>query len=266
MSPSLFEQPSRTAPAVPSTRRSVQARRGGALVPVLSHLPECLEGLAPGAAGVAARRCVAPSVVLAPGGWEPPADQRCARWLGLLVLDGVLTRSVDVDGLRAQELLGPGDLLRPWDDEGPTQTIPATASWRVLERASVALLDERFAAAAAPWPSIGACLLRAAVQRSHAKSLLLAVARARRAEQRVVLLLWHLADRWGRMTAAGVHIPMRLTHAVLAELVCLRRPTVSMALGELQASGRVARRDDGSWMLLTGTGDGAGRGPAEIAA
>jgi hypothetical protein len=168
-----------------------------------------------------------------------------------LIVDGLLTRKVEVNGLCAQELLGPGDLLRPWDDEGSTHALATQTTWRVRDRASVALLDERFAAAAAPWPSIGCCLLRTAVQRSYANSVLLAVARSRRAEHRLMLLFWHLAERWGRVTAHGVHIPLRLTHAVLAELVCLRRPTVSMALGGLQAAGHIARSENGSWTLLT---------------
>jgi len=230
---------------------SADARLGHALVPVLEHLPECLEDLDPRAASAAARRCVAPKIVLPRGPWEPPTDEsRCRNWLGLLIVDGLLTRKVEIEGLCAQELLGPGDLLRPWDDEGPTQAIAAHTTWQVRDRASVALLDERFAAAAAPWPAIGCCLLRVAVRRSHAKSVLLAVARARRAEHRLMLLFWQIAERWGRVTVRGVHIPMRLTHSVLAELVCLRRPTVSTALGELQAAHRVARSADGSWTLL----------------
>jgi CRP/FNR family cyclic AMP-dependent transcriptional regulator len=229
---------------------SVQARLRHALIPVLDYLPECLEGLEPRAAGVAARRCVAPKVVLPRGPWKAPTDPSlCRNWLGLLIVDGLLTRKVEVAGLCAQELLGPGDLLRPWDDEGATHALATQTTWRVRDRASVALLDDRFAVAAARWPGIGCCLLRAAVQRSHEKSVLLAVARRRRAEDRLMLLFWHIAERWGRVNADGVHIPMRLTHSVLAELVCLRRPTVSTALGELLAGGRVVRSEDGSWTL-----------------
>lgn len=230
---------------------SPDARLGHALVAVLQHLPECLEDLEPRAASVAVRRCVAPKVVLPRGAWEAPTDaSRHRNWLGLLVIEGLLTRKVEVDGLCAQELLGPGDLLRPWDDEGSTSALATQTTWGVCDRASVALLDGRFAATAAPWPSIGCCLLGAAVRRGHARSELLAVARARRAERRLMLLFWHVAERWGRVTARGVHIPIRLTHSMLAELVCLRRPTVSVALGELQAAGRVARGTEGSWTLL----------------
>jgi CRP/FNR family cyclic AMP-dependent transcriptional regulator len=235
--------------AIPTS--SPHARRRHALVPVLECLPDCLEDLEPRAANAARRRCVAPKIVLRRGPWEAPTDpSRCRNWLGLLIVDGLLTRQVQIGGLCAQELLGPGDLLRPWDDEGSAQALAATTTWRVRDPASVALLDERFAVAAAPWPSIGCCLLRTAVQRSHATCVLLAVARARRAEHRLMLLFWHLADRWGRVTARGVDIPMRLTHSVLAELVCLRRPTVSMALGELEARGRIARSEGGGWTLL----------------
>ncbi len=47
------------------------------------------------------------------------------------------------------------------------------------------------------------------------------------------MLLWHLADRWGRVRSEGVVLPLRLTHSVLADLVAARRPTVTTSLSEL---------------------------------
>ncbi len=230
-------------------------RADRSMVRVLEHLDECLEPFDAVTARRALQDCVAPRLVLEPGGWCPPADaQRCRDWLGLLVLDGLLTRAVEIDGNRAQELLGPGDVLRPWDDDGVWATIPSVSSWRVIEPSSVALLDDGFAARAARWPSISVCLVRAAVRRSHAKSAILALTRARRADVRLMLLFWHLADRWGRMGADGVHVPLRLTHALLAELACLRRPTVSVALSELRARGELLRLADGTWRLAAGRG------------
>jgi hypothetical protein len=44
-------------------------------------------------------------------------------------------------------------------------------------------------------------------------------------------------------------IPVPLTHERLAQLVCLRRPTVSMALQQLKHEGRLHREQDGSWLL-----------------
>lgn len=64
------------------------------------------------------------------------------------------------------------------------------------------------------------------------------------------MLFWELADRWGTVRGDGVHVPLRLTHAVLADLVAARRPTVTKALGEL--AGRSAVAWTGADWLLTG--------------
>jgi CRP-like cAMP-binding protein len=74
----------------------------------------------------------------------------------------------------------------------------------------------------------------------------------RGADRRVLLLLWLLADRWGRVTPRGVTLPLRLTHSTIAHLVCMGRPTVSATLGRLTREGEVRRRPDGTW-LLTGS-------------
>lgn len=225
--------------------------RGRSVVHVLEHLDDCVSTLDDANARAAVQECVAPRLVLDPGPWRPPMDpDRCQSWMGLLVLDGLLTRAVDIDGHRAQELLGPGDLLRPWDDEGRSASIPSVSSWCINETASVAVLDERFAARAARWPDVAVGLLRAVTKRSHAKASILALTRARRADERLMLLFWHLADRWGSVGADGVHLPLRLTHALLAELVCLRRPTVSMALSQLRSRGDLTRLPDGTWRLV----------------
>ena len=225
-------------------------RRGRSGVHVLDEVPELGADLGPAESRAARMRCVAARVGLVEGPWTPPCDpERCDSWLGLLILDGLLVRTVDIAGMRAQEILGPGDLLRPWDDDGQTASVPAEATWQVIQPASLALLDGRFAVAAAPWPAIGRALLRGAVQRGYSRSVLLAIAQARRADVRLLLLFWHLADRWGRVGPEGVTLPLRLTHERLAELVCLRRPTVSMALGGLREEGRVDRASDGTWIL-----------------
>jgi CRP-like cAMP-binding protein len=80
----------------------------------------------------------------------------------------------------------------------------------------------------------------------------LAIVHVRHAETRLHLLLWHLADRWGRVTPQGVHLPLALTHERLAHLVCMRRPTASTALQRLSKAGELRRMRDGTW-LLTGT-------------
>jgi CRP-like cAMP-binding protein len=62
-------------------------------------------------------------------------------------------------------------------------------------------------------------------------------------------MLQHIAERAGRVTSDGTLIPIRLTHEALGKLVGARRPTVSLAMKELDAAGRVRRLADGTWLL-----------------
>ena len=67
-------------------------------------------------------------------------------------------------------------------------------------------------------------------------------------EVRLLIVLWHFADRWGRMSTAGVKLPLPLSHGLLAGIVGARRPTVSTALGALRDQGLV-ERTEGGWLL-----------------
>jgi CRP-like cAMP-binding protein len=168
--------------------------------------------------------------------------------LGLLVLDGLLLRRVGLDGRFGGELLGRGDLLRPWQTEDGLTSIPQTSGWQVLRRARLAALDLDFARRMAPYPEIHGQLLARAVRRSRYLAVGIAIMNQPRVETRLHMLLWHLADRWGRVRPDGVLVPLKLTHLILSELVGARRPTVSAALGAIQRDGRISRNGAG-WML-----------------
>ena len=88
-------------------------------------------------------------------------------------------------------------------------------------------------------------------RRVHSLALHLAVCHMRRVDTRLLVILWHLADRWGRVEPDGVHVPLRLTHQSLGRLVGAQRPSVTTALKQLGETDQVMRREDGTW-LLTG--------------
>jgi CRP/FNR family transcriptional regulator, cyclic AMP receptor protein len=182
-----------------------------------------------------------------PGTWAPAALGRKAG-LGILVLRGSLLRRVGVGGRFAAELLGPGDLLRPWQGDEDPPTLPVTSAWRVLEPTRLAVLDERFAASLPDYPELMSSLIGRGVQRSRNLAVNMAIVHQPRVDVRVHMLLWHLASRWGVVSARGVRVPLRLTHALLAELAAARRPTVTTALSELSRRGLVAAEDEG-WLL-----------------
>ena len=84
--------------------------------------------------------------------------------------------------------------------------------------------------------------------------MLLALTQARRADVRLRTLFWHLADRWGRVTPNGIVLPLSLTHDLIAQLTGLRRPSVSLTLGELERAGEIVRVGRARWVLTTPRG------------
>ena len=172
-----------------------------------------------------------------------------ADHIGLLVLEGVLARELIVADHVSAELLGPGDLLRPWQAASKSELLPVTAEWSVLSPATLAVLDRRFAAEASQYPEVTAALFDRLSERSLRLATTQAISQLTRVDRRLKALFWHLAERWGRVGGDGVVIPLALTHRILGQLVGARRPTVSTALSELAERDELVRRSDGSWLL-----------------
>lgn len=201
------------------------------------------------AAHEARRDVVAAMRTLKRGPWRPEAAPEAMRgWLGLLILDGYVLREVRVAGRVCSEPLGPGDLLRPWDEESTGPPIPVRSSWTVLSPARLALLDSEFARRARPWPQISEELVYRAVRRSRTLAAMLAISHLVRIEDRVQTALWYLAARWGRQQPDGILVPLHLTHRSLGALIGARRPSVTTALGALARQNAVTRAPDG-WLL-----------------
>ena len=213
--------------------------------------PQLFEGVRPDRRAEAGRTVTAEGLDLGPGSWsgELPGGSPMEHHLGLFVVDGLLLRNVTVAQRPLSELVGAGDLLRPWQHEGDVASIPFSTSWKVLEPTRLAILDDRFLATACRWPELMSSLVGRALRRSHALAVQLAIADLRRAEDRLVMLFWQLADRWGTVGPDGVNVPIRLTHDIIAQLVCAQRPTVTAALRRLDADGTLRRRRDRTWLL-----------------
>src|ERR1700760_3087403 len=172
-----------------------------------------------------------------------------ADHVGLLIIDGILSRELVVADHVSAELLGPGDLVRPWQPASRTGLLPVDAVWTVLSPLTVAVLDRRFAAEMTRYPEITATLFDRMSERSLRLATTQAISQLTRVDRRLKALFWHLAERWGRVSGDGVIVPLALTHRILGQLVGARRPTVSTALSELAERGELVRRPDGSWLL-----------------
>ncbi len=123
--------------------------------------------------------------------------------------------------------------------------------WEVLAPSRVAILDRDFALRIRPWPEIVSVLLDRGFNRADSLLLQAALRQAVRVEDRVLLALWHFADRWGEAADEGwkIRIP-RLTGETLANIVGARRQTVSTALGQLADRRAISRGKDGLWILV----------------
>jgi hypothetical protein len=187
---------------------------------------------------------------LTPGEWDVAgALEADVHHRGFLVVEGLLARTVEVLGRRCVELIGPGDVMRPWqwDDEG--SHVQAEVGWTVLEPSRLAVLDHRLVLRINPWPQLGVELFNRGTRRAHHLAVALAIAHHQRVDDRLLLTLWHLAERWGKVTPAGIVVPLPLSHQRLADIVGAHRPSVTTAMGELARAGAVERREDGDWVL-----------------
>jgi CRP-like cAMP-binding protein len=218
----------------------------GGHVQLLDADPDLASGLSPSETE-AVRRMTVPAYRLRRGPLPAfPAPPRGSH-VGLLVVRGLLLREVAVLGRPAAELLGPGDLIRPWPAES-IELLPRTISWTVLEKAVVVDVSTAVVARLSAVPQVVETLLERGLTRTHGLTLDRAIASQVRVDVRVLACLWRLAERWGIMTAEGVRLSLPLTHAVLARMVAARRPTVTTALQRLTQLGFV-RREDGAFIL-----------------
>jgi DNA-binding transcriptional ArsR family regulator len=221
-----------------------------AAVRVLDAVPELAEEITDERLEGARRHALAATIELSPGRWHASASElEDTGGYGLMIVDGLMTRDIVLGQTTASELVGAGDLVRPNDHEGAVSPVQFDVAWNVLEPTRLAILDRRFAIVTARWPEVAAAIVRAAVRRSHALTYQIAVGHMTRVDSRLLVLFWHLADRWGKVTPEGIVIPIKLTHQVLGRIVGAQRPSVTTALKTLADRGALERAADGNWML-----------------
>ena len=232
--------------------RSHPSRPAGLRISERVRLLEVDPDLAAGVDGrgfeLARQHLVAQTAWLDPGPWDGRAPDDPAGTLGMLMISGLVLRHLRLDGRACSELLGPGDILRPWSDAG-YDTLPVASEWQVVHASRFAILDRELTARSAHWPEIIAAIVERTTARARRLAVLRAILFVPRVEDRLLYLFWHLADRWGRVRADGVLLPLSLTHGMLSTLVGARRPSVTTALGTLQSRGLVGRADGGVWVL-----------------
>src|SRR5690242_18672518 len=91
-----------------------------------------------------------------PGVWRPPSAEPDVY--GLYVVDGLLVRRLHVGNARAAEILGPTDVLRPWQEDRSELLGSVEARWTIPVPARLAVLDADITAAAGSIPALNVAL------------------------------------------------------------------------------------------------------------
>jgi CRP/FNR family transcriptional regulator, cyclic AMP receptor protein len=217
-------------------------------VPLLRVDAALREAVPPEERRFADRVLVVPRRDLPDGQWSPDmlvGDS--ARPFAALVLHGLVTHDVVLAGRSSANLLGPGDLFRPW--RSADTSLPCDARWTATAGAAIALLDERFTAAGRRWPGLSAVVYERLAEQLDDAAVRAAIVALPRVEERILALFWQLADRWGVVRPDCVVVRLALTHALIGQLIGARRPTVSLALQALTEEGLLRREAADTWLL-----------------
>jgi CRP-like cAMP-binding protein len=236
-----------SAPSAPAEPRLLEPGH----VDLLAADPDLARGMDPLAVRVARHDLVPSTVTISRGAWRLPSDRTIEEDALGLVLEGLVVQRVGHVGAFGAQLLGPGDLVALEPGRAEEGGLGFGTHLRALQTVRVAILDSAFAERACAQPVVMANLVRRGVAQAHALSVGMAVAHYPRVERRLHVVLWQLAQRWGRMTQDGVVLRLPLTHMVLADLTAARRPSVTVALHRLESSGVVVRRGH-EWLLRQG--------------
>ena len=185
---------------------------------------------------------------------------------GAFVVNGMLLHHLQIGEQPALRVLGPGDILSL--SEAPRSLLTDSRCVTALST-RLAILGTEFLVAAHRWPRLIAGLHVRMAEQGDRLATQLAICQLPRVDQRLLSLMWMLAESWGYVTPHGTRLPMSLTHDTLGGLIGARRPTVTLALRELVERGAIVRQGDG-WLLLASppepdAADESAGGPSLIA-
>ncbi|HYB25585.1 MAG TPA: hypothetical protein VEF89_03130 [Solirubrobacteraceae bacterium] len=170
-----------------------------------------------------------------------------SRAFGAIVFDGMLIEALQISKDPTLRLIGPGAFVPPADAVPSMPVLDARLFAPVSTR--LVLLEDRILVAARRWPWIVSGLHARMLEHSQRLATQLAICQLPRVEDRLMAVMWLLAEFWGRVTPAGIRVPLSLSHEILGGLVGARRPTVTLAVSKLAERGSLIRQEDG-WLIL----------------
>lgn len=188
-----------------------------------------------------------PLVEVAPGDVDVRELLEDKQAFAAFLVDGMLLQSMRLQEQAGLRLLGPGHMVA--FDNNPPSMLVVDSHVQATVPTRLALLGREFLVVTRRWPWLVAGLSARAAEQSQQLLTQLMICQLPRVNDRLLAMMWLLAESWGRVTASGTLLPLQLTHSALGGLVGARRPTVTLALRALTESGALLRQPDG-WLLL----------------
>jgi CRP/FNR family transcriptional regulator, cyclic AMP receptor protein len=182
------------------------------------------------------------------GPWLPGPPGRAAG-AGVVLLDGFVKRVVTVGRRRSTELLGQGDVIQRWVPVPEDTTILVGDDWRVLQATEFAVLGPDFLGAVSRYPEVLVEVIGRVARRTRRLAIQAAISEIQGMPTRVLMLLWHLAEAWGKRSQDGYLLRVPISHETIGQMIGAHRSSVTTAIAELVREGQlVARRNH--WLLL----------------
>jgi len=158
-----------------------------------------------------------------------------AHAFGAIVVEGMLIHRLQVADRIGLRLLGAGDMVVR--GSGARLIVLADSTVTGTPTSRLAVLDDALLFALRRWPLLAVRLLERLDQAAQMLAAQFVIAELPRVDQRLLALLWLLAERWGYVRVPGTHLRLNLTHETLGALVGARRPTITLAVSELVERG-----------------------------
>jgi CRP/FNR family cyclic AMP-dependent transcriptional regulator len=222
-----------------------RARRVRSTVKLLSVIPELADFLRPEEREHAEQ--VGLPVVQLRGPVDIAKLLERANAFAALVTDGMLLRQMRIGEQPTLRLIGPGEIVTV--GTAPGSGLVVQSDWRAVDGTRLAVLGIEFLASSHRWPRLVAGLQARTADGTERLATQLAICQLPRVQDRLLAMLWLLAESWGHVTPSGTTLSLSLTHETLGALVGARRPTVTLALRELAERGALVHQDRG-WLLL----------------
>ena len=157
---------------------------------------------------------------------------------GAIGLEALLVPALQIGAVSTLRLIGPASVVPPSHAERPTPFTGARLLAPVATR--LVLLGAELLVGARRWPSPASSLHGRMLEDPEALVWQLAICQLPRVEDRVMAVMRLLPEAWGRVTPAGIRLPLSLPTRCLGGLVGARRPTVTLAWGQARRAGLAA--------------------------